>query len=355
MRSKKALVVDDSALVRRFIRTLLEQMGFEVDIAKDGKDAIAKAIQAEYDLITLDIEMPIADGFEVLQEVMKHHPTRVLVISSHVCENGEEALKALELGALDYIQKPDPRLLTNKEEFETIFRQKVQKIMEISKVSLMMRKKKEIKKEIKVERFLARDDKRYVLIGASTGGPKLIEAIARTLPADYPYPICVVQHMPTNFTGKFAQRLDSVSKLKVLEATQGEELTPGKMIIGKGGKHLHFRRDGDRVFCKLVPNSMKRFFVPSVDEMFFSALEAMNPKNILAVLLTGIGDDGADGMVALKKAGAYTIAESEESATVYGMPKEAYVRGGTVKVLDFDKILEEIVAYGSRHGIEAKA
>ena len=355
MRNKRALVVDDSALVRRFIRTFLEKMGFVVDIAKDGKEAIAKATEAVYDLIILDIEMPLADGFEVLQEVMKQHPTRVLVVSSHVYENGDKALKAVELGALDYIQKPDPRLLTNKEEFEVLFRQKVQKIMEISKISLMMRKKKEIKKEIQVKHFLARDDKRYVLIGASTGGPKLIEAIARTLPADYPYPICVVQHMPTNFTGKFAQRLDSVSKLKVLEASQGEELTPGKMIIGKGGKHLHFRREADQIFCKLVPNSMKRFFVPSVDEMFFSALEAMNPKHILAVLLTGIGDDGADGMVALKKAGAYTIAESEESATVYGMPKEAYVRGGTVKVLDFDKILEEIVAYGSRHGIEAKA
>ena len=355
MRGKKALVVDDSALVRRFIRNILEKMGFEVEVAKDGKEAITKATQNDYDLITLDIEMPLADGFEVLQKVMEERPTRVLMLSSYVCENGEAALKAMELGALDFIQKPDPRLLTNKEEFEALFRQKVQKIMEISKVSLMMRKRKSLKTEIKVEHFLARDDKRYVLIGASTGGPKLIEAIARSLPADYPYPICVVQHMPTNFTGKFAQRLNSVSKLNVLEAVQGEELTPGKMIIGKGGKHLHFRREADRVYCKLVPNTMKHFFVPSVDEMFFSALEAMNPKNILAVLLTGIGDDGADGMVALKKAGAYTIAENEESATVYGMPKEAYVRGGTTKVLHFNDILQEIIAYGSRHGIEARA
>ena len=352
MKSKRALVVDDSALVRRFIKTLLEKQGFEVDVAKDGKEAIEKATHEEYDLVTLDVEMPLANGLEVLEKIMQERPTRVLMVSSHVCENGEVALKAMELGALDYIRKPDARILTKKEEFEELFIQKVQKIMEISKLSLRIRKKQELKKEIHVDHFLARDDKRYVLIGASTGGPQLIEAIARSLPQNYPYPICVVQHMPANFTGKFAQRLDSVSKLRVIEAAQGEELVPGTMIIAKGGKHLHFRREGDRVFCKLVPNTMKRFFVPSVDEMFLSAVETMNPRNILAILLTGIGDDGADGMVALKKAGAYTIAESEESATVYGMPREAYLRGGAKKVMHFNDILQEIIAYGGRHGIK---
>jgi len=119
-----------------------------------------------------------------------------------------------------------------------------------------------------------------------------------------------------------------------MEASNGEELTPGKVIIGKGGFHLHFlKKNRDKIVCKLVPNVNRRFFVPSVDEMFLSALSVIDPKKIVAVLLTGIGDDGAEGMVALKKAGAYTVAESEETAIVYGMPKEAYVRGGTVKVL----------------------
>jgi len=153
--------------------------------------------------------------------------------------------------------------------------------------------------------------------------------------------------MPTNFTAKFASRLNSVSELEVVEADNSQPVIPGYFIIAKGGWHLHFRNKDGVVYCKLVPNSKNRFFVPSVDEMFFSALEVIDPKKILAIELTGIGDDGADGMVALRKAGAITIAESEESAAVFGMPKEAIARGGAMKVLPFDKIVEEILKFGS--------
>jgi two-component system chemotaxis response regulator CheB len=200
---------------------------------------------------------------------------------------------------------------------------------------------------IKVKKTFSKSfvgDYKYVLVGSSTGGPGLIEKIARSLPADYPNPVCVVQHMPANFTAKFAQRLDGVSGLKVVEADNAQPVIPGFFIIAKGGWHLHFRKK-DVVYCKLVPNSKNRFFVPSVDEMFFSALEIMDPKKILAVLLTGIGDDGAHGLKALKEAGAYTIAESEESAAVYGMPKAAKELGAAVKILPFDKILEEILKF----------
>ncbi|BCD59541.1 MULTISPECIES: chemotaxis-specific protein-glutamate methyltransferase CheB [unclassified Nitratiruptor] len=354
-KSPKALVIDDSALVRRFLKKELERLGFEVDVAKDGEEGEKKALENQYDLITLDIEMPKKNGLDVLQSIMEKNPTRVLIVSTYAVENGDIAMSALQLGALDYITKPDQRLATAGADFIKEFEFKVNEIMKINKIALLARKKKAIVQTPVIKQpteFAPKDDKKYVLVGASTGGPKLIEAIARSLPENYPYPVCVVQHMPPTFTGKFAERLDSISKIKVVEAKNGEELTPAKMIIGKGGKHLHFRRDGDKVVCKLVPNTSNRFFVPSVDEMFFSALEVMNPKNIMAVLLTGIGDDGADGMVALKKAGAYTIAESEESATVYGMPKEAYVRGGTVKVLPFDEILQEIIAFGSKNGIK---
>ena len=200
---------------------------------------------------------------------------------------------------------------------------------------------------IKVKKTFSKSfvgDYKYVLVGSSTGGPGLIEKIARSLPADYPNPVCVVQHMPANFTAKFAQRLDGVSGLKVVEADNAQPVIPGFFIIAKGGWHLHFRKK-DVVYCKLVPNSKNRFFVPSVDEMFFSALEVMDPKKILAVLLTGIGDDGAHGLKALKEAGAYTIAESEDSAAVYGMPKAAKELGAAVKILPFDKILEEILKF----------
>ncbi len=270
-------------------------------------------------------------------------------------ENIDLAEEALKAGALDFIEKKGS-VATTLNQIKKELLEKVQQLLKVPKFEVLtgktLKKKKEENSSKKI--FLEpSEDMKYILIGSSTGGPGHIEEIARALPKDYPYPICVVQHMPTNFTKKFAERLDSISKVKVVEASNGEELTPGKMIIGKGGWHLHFmRRPGDnKVVCKLVPNTSKRFFVPSVDEMYFSALKVLNPENVVAILLTGIGDDGADGMVALKKAGAYTIAESEETAAVYGMPKEAYLRGGTVEVLPFPKIVERILELGESNGI----
>ena len=186
---------------------------------------------------------------------------------------------------------------------------------------------------------------KYVLIGSSTGGPGLIEKIATSLPEDYPNAVCVAQHMPIGFTKKFASRLNSISKVEVVEADNSTPVIPGYFIIAKSGWHLHFRKKDDVIYTKLVPNTKGLFFVPSVDEMFFSALEVMNPRDILAVLLTGIGDDGARGLKALKEAGAYTIAESEKSAAVYGMPKAAKEMDAAIEILDFEDILKRILEF----------
>lgn len=187
------------------------------------------------------------------------------------------------------------------------------------------------------------------MVGSSTGGPGLIEKIATTMPADYPYPICVVQHMPELFTEKFATRLNDISNLNVVEAKNNEPLTAGKLIIGKGGYHMVFsKKASGLVSVKLGSNTKKLFFTPSVGEMFFSASKTMKCENILAIELTGIGDDGALGMVELKNKGAYTIAESKETATIYGMPRAAYEKGGTVKVLPFPEILKEILKFGGK-------
>lgn len=355
MLKRKALIIDDSAIVRRILSKILENLGLEVDTAKDGKEGVEKALEKNYDLITVDIEMPEKNGIEVIKEIIEKKPTRLLVISAYTTEGAQLTLEALEAGALGFIAKPS-KLGASIQIIEEEIRKKVLEVLSIPRFKILANKKRlnEIKKEIddinlNTDNFSPKEDMKYVLIGASTGGPRLIEAIVKTLPENYPYPVCIVQHMPENFTKKFAERLDSISKLKVIEATNGEEVTKGKIIIGKGGRHLHFSKSvKNAIVTKLVPNTKKRFFVPSVDEMFFSALEVINPKNIMAVLLTGIGDDGADGMVALKKAGAYTIAESEETAVVYGMPKEAYLRGGATKVLPFPKILEEIIKFGEK-------
>ena len=340
---KSILVVDDSAVVRRYLIKLLSDAGYDVDYAKNGKEAVEKVRQKSYALVTLDIEMPEMDGKKALEIIMKERPTRVLVISSLLTENADMVLEMLDLGAVDYIPKPKSSI-----EIARISREILQKVKKVLSIPIT-----HINREFTpLSRSTLETDKKvemkFVLVGASTGGPRLVEAICRNLPENYPHAVCVVQHMPEEFTKNFAQRLDALSKVEVVEAADNLELKPSRVIIAKGGRHLHFKKRAQGFVVVLASNVRNRFFVPSVDEMFFSAAETLPPEKILAVELTGIGDDGAEGMVELRKRGAYTLAESEESAVVYGMPKEAWERGGAMKSLPFEKILEEIVRYAQK-------
>jgi len=342
MIKKSILVVDDSAVIRRYLVKLLEGAGYDVDIARDGEEALQKIKEKKYSLVTLDFEMPRLNGLETLQRVMECCPTRVLMISSYTTDSADLTFEALDLGAIDYIPKPKSSV-----DIAKISEEILKKVQSSFLVPVKKMLKKELS-EIKQDGYCIDSsiEMGFVLIGASTGGPRLIERICKSLPANYPHSVCVVQHMPVDFTANFAKRLNSLSKVEVLEADNDIELKPSQVIIAKGGWHLHFRRKLNKFSTKLAPNTANRFFVPSVDEMFFSAASTLPAKKILAVELTGIGDDGADGMVELRKQGAYTIAESEKTAVVYGMPKEAYERGGAQKVLDFDDIVEEIIRYG---------
>jgi len=342
-RKKKILVVDDSAVIRRYLVKLLEGAGYEVTIAKNGKEALERLDETAFSLVTLDIEMPIMGGIETLQEIMKKCPTRVLMISAFTQDNADVTFEALELGAIDYIPKPKSSVDIVKISDEIL--RKVKSVLSI--IPKQLKQELSIFKEHKME-IDSSIDMGFVLIGASTGGPRLIEQICKSLPQNYPHAVCVVQHMPTEFTSNFARRLNSLSKVEVLEADNGVVLQRGRVIIAKGGKHLHIRKKLKNFTITLAPNTRERFFVPSVDEMFFSAVETLPTKQVLAIELTGIGDDGADGLLALRKAGAYTIAESERTAVVYGMPKEAAKRGGAVKVLDFNEIVDEIIKYGQK-------
>jgi len=341
MIKKRILVVDDSAVIRRYIIRLLKEAGYEVDFSKNGQEALEKLREKHYSLVTLDIEMPVLNGIETLKILMKERPTRVLMISSFTSQNADITFQALELGAIDYIPKPKSSVEISKISQEIV--QKVKKALQVLPKNI---NKKQLTLSNETVDINTNIDMKFILIGASTGGPRLIEAICKNLPQEYPHALCIVQHMPTEFTTNFAKRLNTLSKVEVLEANNGVELKKSRVIIAKGGKHLHFRKKLKNYSCVLTPNTQERFFTPSVDEMFFSALNILPAKNILAIELTGIGDDGADGIVALKKAGAYTLAENEESAVVYGMPKEAAERGGATKVLPFNKILEEIIHYG---------
>jgi len=349
--SKKILIVDDSALVRKQLRELIQDHDFEIDMAKNGQEAIDKALATNYDVITMDINMPVLDGISAVKQIMSKNPTAILMVSSLTSENASITMQAMEYGAIDFILKPG----TMNVGVEESGREIVQKIKSLSRISRRRLNApvqiSEKRRERRTQREEAsakssRDLDKIVLVGVSTGGPGLIEQIVSSLPLDYPQPVCIVQHMPEQFTRAFAERLARVSDLPVHESSTNDELLPGHIYLARGGAHMHFRK---KTSGKIVTIDCKekneRFFQPSVDEMFESALKTFPADKIFAVLLTGIGDDGADGMVKIKTAGGYTIAESEDSATVYGMPKEAYLRGGTSEVLGFPEILQKIIAY----------
>lgn len=349
--AKTVLIVDDSALVRKQLSDIISTLDFEIDTAKNGQEAIDKATSFQYDVITMDINMPVVDGIEALRQIMKKQPTPVLMVSSLTRDDASITMQALDLGAIDYILKPgtfNAGKTRNKDEI-------VEKVKSLSNISPRRLKRKllgsvkkvhEQREKPKPEQILSsKDITKVVLIGSSTGGPGLIEEICASLPLDYKYPVCIVQHMPEQFTKAFVDRLNRSSTLNVHESAKNMELLPGNIYIARGGVHMNFaKKVSGTIVIRENENKGSNFFQPSVNEMMLSALELFDAKNLIGVLLTGIGDDGADGMVELKKAGAYTIAENEESATVYGMPREAYERGGVVEQLDFKHILKTIVA-----------
>ena len=350
--AKKVLIVDDSALVRKQLTEMIETLGFEIDTARNGKDAVDKATQLQYDVITMDINMPVMDGLEAVKQIMQIQPTAILMISSLTTEDASITMDALDLGAVDYIAKPGTMNVGKNENREDILA-KVKSLSRISPRRLKRRARAPIAQRRRTESVedkttavstkTSLDITKVVLIGSSTGGPGLIEQICASLPLNYKYPVCIVQHMPEQFTKAFAQRLDRASKLNVHESSQNMELIPGNIYVARGGVHMNFaKKVSGKIVIREDKNKGENFFQPSVNDMMHSALEVFDASNLVGVVLTGIGDDGADAMVKLKKGGAYTMGESEESATVYGMPKEAYERGGVMEQLDFMQILKKI-------------
>ena len=359
--AKKVLIVDDSALVRKQLTQMIDSLGFEIDTAKNGQEAVDKATAMQYDVITMDINMPVMDGIEAVKQIMAAKPTAILMISSLTTEDATITMDALDLGAVDYIAKPGTMNVGKRENREDIL-EKVKSLSRISPRRLKRRAVRERKREAPRQREASRqreaprqradtsvakgssmDITKVVLIGSSTGGPGLIEQICSSLPANYKYPVCIVQHMPEQFTKAFAERLDRASAVTVHESTHNMELLPGNVYVARGGVHMNFaKKVSGKIVIREDKNKGENFFQPSVNDMMFSAIQVFGESNLVGVVLTGIGDDGANAMVQLRKGGAYTIAESEESATVYGMPREAYERGGVMEQLDFKQILKKI-------------
>ena len=344
MKKIKVLVVDDSLPNRNALAGMLGQSpGIEVvGVAADGEEAIEKVVRLRPDLITLDLEMPRMDGFTFLRWLMRVAPTPTLVISSR--NDDRSVLTALEFGAVDFLPKP-----VSPEDMEELGRDLLEKVkffagIEISRVSRsvdLLRRIGPVEDE-EERQAPSRRHVDLVAIGASTGGPPAVQAILASLPRQFPAAIAVSQHMPPIFTRFFAERLNKVCKISVREAVDGEPLIPGTALVTPGGHHMSFRRSGGGIAVSLKEAHEDDRYIPSVDVMMRSAAQNYG-RRTMGVILTGMGNDGREGMSLIKGLGGITIAESQETAVIYGMPKEA-VEAGVVDIsMPLDMIAAEII------------
>lgn len=331
----RVLVVDDSAFARKVLRDVLQATpGIEViGAARDGLDALAKIQELDPDVVTLDLVMPNLDGLETLQALAGRDRPRVVVVCMAEADS-ELALSALEAGALDIVHKPTALATERLYELskELVFKVRAAAAARSSKTPAPAVVASPSRTAAPAKTAApSRTARTYELLvlGASTGGPSAIARLLKALPGDFPAPIAVVVHLPAGFTASFAERLNQECALEVVEATEGVPLVPGRVVIARGDTHLLVKRDARGLYGALSaePASLHR---PSVDELFASAAVAAGER-VLAVVLTGMGDDGLQGGRALKQAGASILVESEESCVVYGMPrviKEAGLASG---------------------------
>ncbi len=337
------LIIDDSAYSRQTIKKMLESDSHiaVAGIASDGIDAMAKTLRLKPDLITLDLEMPEMDGFSFLRWLMKNRPTPVIIVSSY--SDSKTVFKALEFGAADFIAKPPRMGLT---EFQTLEKDLLRKVRGIRGFRVdKLSKNLELLEEDTTQRpslVKSSESIQAVAIGSSTGGPAALQIILTKLPADFPAGIAVSQHMPRGFTGSFAKRLNGISKLRVKEAQDGDDLEQGKVLICPGGHHMFFKKKGQRILASIKEPKSTDKYIPSVDIMMSSIAEIFGAK-AMGVVLTGMGNDGKAGMLEIKERGGYTIVESEDTAVVYGMPFEVIKAGAAELVLPISQIPVEII------------
>lgn len=346
--SKKILVVDDSALMRKLLREIFEKEGFEVLTARNGVEAIEINNNFQPDLITLDINMPEMDGLTALSHIMIQRPVPVIMVSSLTEEGALATFEALNLGALDYVTKPGGTISLNIDKIrdELIFKVNaaLKSRLRTGQLIRKIRAEREKLTKPKSEPLLSQNEG-VVLIGVSTGGPRTLEEILPELPEDFPLPVVVAQHMPATFTKSFAERLNAVCKLNVTEVNRPLPLERGNIYIGKGEADVVIVRRTDKLMVQPKPENPKFLWHPSVEVLGRSALENIDPKRIIAVMLTGMGYDGSDAFAEIKKRGGKTIAESEETAVVFGMPRELIEKDGATVILPAQEIARQIIKW----------
>lgn len=341
----KVMVVDDSAVVRQTMSELLkgDQSIGEVACCADPFAAAEKLLHFIPDVMILDVEMPKMDGLTFLKKIMTQHPLPVIMCSSLTEKNSETAMKALEYGAVEIIQKPKMGTKTFIEESKILICDTVKAAAGVS-LKKISTTRMEVQPKLTADVILPastghsmiKTTEKVILVGASTGGTEALGTFLKSFPPDSPGMV-IVQHMPENFTKSFADRLDSFCAVSVKQADDGDTVLPGRVLLAPGNKHMMIKRSGARYYVEIKDGPLVSRHRPSVDVLFRSGARYVG-KNAVGVILTGMGDDGARGMAEMKSAGAFNIAQDEKSSVVFGMPKVAIEKGGVDIVLSLKDI-----------------
>jgi len=347
----KVLVIDDSALVRQVISEVLNSDP-EIEVVATAQDPLIAAHKMRRqvpDVIILDVEMPRMDGLTFLKKIMSQHPIPVIICSTLTEQGAEVTLKAMEYGAVEIIQKP--KLGTKKflQEAKIILcdavkaaaKVKPKKICPSSWTKVEEKKSADVVLPLTKSKITFETTDRVVVVGASTGGTEAIQQFLQSMPLNCPG-IVIVQHMPEKFTTAFAKRLDSICAITVKEAQDRDTVLRGHALIAPGNKHMLLKRSGAKFYVQIKDGPLVSRHRPSVDVLFRSAARYAG-RNAIGVIMTGMGDDGAKGMLEMHEAGAYCIAQDKDSCVVFGMPQEAIKLGGVDKVLPLKRIPQEIM------------
>jgi two-component system chemotaxis response regulator CheB len=349
----KVMIVDDSAVVRQTMSDILSSDA-QIEVVATANDPFQAAERLKTivpDVITLDVEMPRMDGLTFLQKIMSQHPLPVVMCSSLTEKGSDTALRALEYGAVDIVTKPRMGTKQFLEESRVRICDAVKAAAQARIGSVSQRPSMTVAPKLTADAVLAKTNianramiettEKVVAVGASTGGTEALRVFLEGFPADCPG-IVIVQHMPENFTASFAARLNEICRISVKEAANNDTIVRGRALIAPGNHHMLLKRSGARYYVEIKEGPLVSRHRPSVDVLFRSAARYAG-KNCVGVILTGMGDDGARGMLEMKEAGAYNIAQDEATSVVYGMPKEALRLGGVDKVMALQNITREVI------------
>jgi two-component system, chemotaxis family, protein-glutamate methylesterase/glutaminase len=351
----RLLIADDSALMRKLLEGIFSAEGdFDIRLARNGSEALTLVRSFDPQVVTLDVQMPEMDGLTCLDRIMLEAPRPVVMISSLTAEGAEATLEAIELGAVDFVAKPTGTVSIEIDRLRPLLVAKVRGAAS-ARIRSTLRLRERIRHRFEGAVRPKRSPRRpaesrdnagapgLVLIGTSTGGPAALDTVLPELPLDFPWPILVAQHMPSSFTGPFARRLDRECKLRVVEVDRPMPLRPGTVYIGRGDADLVLAPRSTGVNAMCVPAQRDYPWHPSVQRMVASALEQFDAANLIGVLMTGMGNDGAEAMTRLRATGGRTIAEAESTAVVWGMPGELVKMGGAEFIQPVDDIAAAII------------